>query len=426
MEIDLILTLLFICILIFCSAFFSGSETGLTAASRAKLHTLAKEGNKSAKLAEKLRENKDALIGTILLGNNAVNILASAIATSLAIKYWGEDGVAIATILMTLVVLVFAEVLPKTYAIYQAEKISLFVAPLLTLLVKILGPITHCVQIAVNSLMRLLGLDQNQESLVSGADALRGAIALHHTEGGVLRSYRYMLDSVLDLADIEVHEVMTHRKNIFAVNADLPASELVEMVLNSSHTRIPLWRGKQDNIIGILHVRDVIALCSKDPENIKKTRLKKLIKEPWYIPETTPIGKQLSQFRNRRNHLALVVDEYGDLIGLITLEDILEEIVGDIEDEYDISNVNLRKLKDGAYRAAGDLPVRDINRKLDWNLPDDDAPTLAGLIIHDLESIPNVGDVFMLFGYEFKILKKRNNQITSIKMRKLHKKSTNT
>lgn len=423
MELDWALTLFFIFLLIFCSAFFSGSETGLTAASRAKLHSLAKEGNKNAKMAENLRENKDGLIGTILLGNNAVNILASAMATSLAIQYWGEDGVAIATILMTIFVLIFAEVMPKTYAIYQAEKISLFVAPLLTLLVKIFGPITGAVQVAVNYFLSLLKLDRNQQSMVSGKDALRGAIAIHHTEGGVLRSYRHMLDSVLDLADIEVHEVMTHRKNIFAVNADLPAEELVQKVLSSSHTRIPLWKNDPDNIIGVLHVRDVIALCTKETERVKKSKLNKLIKEPWFVPETTAIGKQLSHFRTRKNHLALVVDEYGDLVGLITLEDVLEEIVGDIEDEYDISQINVRKLKDGAYRVAGDLPVRDINRKLDWNLPDDDAPTIAGLIIHDLETIPEVNEVFMLYGYEFKVLKKRNNQLTSIKIRKLqHKK----
>jgi Mg2+/Co2+ transporter CorB len=419
METDLVFSLLFIFALILCSAFFSCSETGLTAASKAKLHSLAKEGNKRAKMAEQLRLQKEGLIGTILLGNNAVNILASALATSLAIRYWGQEGVAIVTVIMTLVILIFAEVLPKTYALYQSEKISLIVSPILTLLVKLFGPITLFVQMTVNALMRVLGLDHKEQGLVSDKDALRGAIALHHHEGSVLKSYRHMLDSVLDLAEIEVHEVMTHRRNIFSVSINLPTKELVEKVLSSNHTRIPIWQDRPDNIIGVLHVRDLVSLCSKEPENIKKSRLKKLIKEAWFIPETTPIGKQLSQFRNRRNHLALVVDEYGDLIGLITLEDILEEIVGDIEDEHDVSSASLRKLKDSAYRVAGDLPVRDINRKLDWNLPDDDAPTIAGLVIHDLERIPSVGDIFMLYGYEFKILKKRNNQITSIKIRKL-------
>lgn len=423
MGIDLLLSSLIIAVLVLISGFFSGSETALTAASRAKLHKLGMEGNSKAKMASRLREDKEGLIGTVLLGNNAVNILASALATSLAIRYLGENGVATATVIMTVVVLVFAEVLPKTYAFYHAEKVSLLVAPLCTLLVKVFGPITKAVQLTVNAVMHVFGMDKEGGDVVSAADALRGAIALHQREGGMLRSYRYMLDSVLNLTDTEVKDVMTHRKNMFTLSVDLPTEELVHSILENHHTRVPLWKETPDNIVGVMHVRDILKLSANATAAVKRSRLMEVMKEPWFIPETTPLGKQLTQFRNRRSHLALIVDEYGDLVGLITLEDILEEIVGEIEDEHDEEVSGIAKLKDGAYRIDGELAVRDINRRLDWGLPDSEAATIAGLVIHELEAIPKVGDIFMMYGYEIKVLKRRKNQITSFKIRKLVKKS---
>lgn len=417
MNPDLILSLISIFLLILCSGFFSGSETGLTAVSRSKIHKLKTAGNKRAAMVSRLHKNKDSLIGTILLGNNAVNILASALATSIAIRMYGDEGVIYATIIMTLFVLIFAEVFPKTYALYNAEKIALAASPVLLFLVKFLSPFTNMIQVIVNSFMKLLGIVPQNEEILS-VDDLKGTIDLHHHEGEVVKGEKDMLRSILDLSEIEVEDIMVHRKNIYSVDASKPATEIITSILDSQFTRIPLWKGKPDNIVGILHVKALLKALRSYEGDIDAIDIMSIASEPWFVPETNSLNNQLFQFRAKRNHIAIVVDEYGALVGIVTLEDVLEEIVGQIDDEHDNVNKDIRKLKDGSYRIKGDVTIRDVNRQLDWDLPDSYATTIAGLIIHDAETIPEVASEFNFHGFWFKIEKKEENQITSILVKK--------
>jgi Mg2+/Co2+ transporter CorB len=403
--------------LIVLSGFFSGSETGITAASRAKIHRLAMEGNKRADMVRQLRDRKDRLIGAILLGNNVVNILASALATGFAIRWFGDDGIFYATIVMTLLILIFAEVLPKTYAFHHSEKVALSVAPALSVLVKLLAPVTASVQYIVNHFLRLFALrsqKKKEETDMSGTDVLRGAIDLHHQEGTVVRESRLMLDHILDLGDRDVDEVMVHRKDIYALNGDLSAEYLVSKILDSPHTRIPIWQENQDNIVGVMHVSDVLKVVKKGQPS--HDELLGLLTKPWFIPENTTLFVQLSAFRERRHHFALVVDEYGALLGAITLEDILEEIVGKIDDERDVSQQSIVGEAEDCFLVEGKVTIRDLNRQSDWQLPARDAVTVAGLLIHEAESIPEEGDVYIAYGYRFEVVSKEGNQITAVRV----------
>ena len=416
---DLLLSLLIIVLLLAVSAFFSGSETGLTAITRARIHSLEKEGNRHAQMVSHLRKNKEALIGTILLGNNLVNIAASALATSVAIELVGFEGVAYVTIILTLVVLIFAEVLPKTYAINNADRVALTAAPILRVLVIIFAPVTRAVQWIVGGLIWLFRLHRHGDSsLVSVVDALRGAIELGHKEGGVVKRERDMLGSILDLREMEVGDAMTHRKNINAVNADLPPTDLVAHVLASEHTRIPLWHENPDNIIGILHAKDLLREIQAVQGNLEALTIQTIMTEPWFIPENTSLMDQLHAFRERRTHFAVVVDEYGSLEGIITLEDIIEEIVGQIDDEHDRTVSGIRPQLDGSVIAEGTVSIRDINREFDWNLPDDNAATIAGLLLHEARTIPEVHEQFSFHGFTFDVLQKQGNQITCLRIEK--------
>jgi len=417
MELTLVIYIILIVILICISGFFSGSETGLTAVSRAKIYKLRTSGDKRAILVTRLRANKDRLIGTILLGNNAVNILASALATSVAIKLYGEGGVIYATIIMTFIVLIFAEVLPKTFALYHAETVSLFVARPLTILSKLLFPITNIVQKMVATFLTILGINKAYDDPKS-VEELKGAIDLHHHEGRVVKGEKDMLQSVLDLSKTEVDEVMIHRKNIFSLNADEPPSEIIAKILDSDHTRIPLWRDDPDNVVGVLHVKALLRGLRLYDGDIDEINIMDMASNPWFVPETNTLDNQLYQFRKKRTHMALVVDEYGALVGLVTLEDILEEIVGQIEDEHDQVGRQIRALKSGKYRIEGETTIRDINRQLEWNLPDAEATTIAGLIMHNAESIPDEGQEFKFDGCWFKVEKKEENQIVSVLAKK--------
>jgi len=414
MDSSLLFPLLSIFFLILLSGFFSGSETGLTAASKGKIHKLKTSGDTRAELVSRLREDKEGLIGTILLGNNAVNILASALATSVAIKYFGEQGVVYVTFVMTLLVLVFAEVLPKTYAFYNAEKVSLFVARPLTFLVKVFSPITKAIQKMVDILMKMAGVTKDAEEELEAADELRGAIDLHHLEGRMVKREKDMLRSVLDLSAIEVEEVMVHRKNIFSIDIKEPPSDIITKVLDSSYTRIPLWDEKPDNVVGVLHAKALLKALRSYEGEIDELNILEIATKPWFVPEKNTLSNQLYQFRAKRNHIAMVVDEYGALVGMITLEDVLEEIVGQIDDEHDNITLVAKALEDGSFRIKGDATIRDVNRQFDWNLPDEEANTIAGLIMHETESIPEIGQQFELYGFNFKVEKKKHNQITSI------------
>lgn len=416
-------SLLSIVVLLIISAFFSSAETGLTAVARARIYRLEIEGNRRARLVHRLRGKKEALLGTILLGNNMVNIAASALATSIAIQIWDDDtGLVYVTIIMTVLVVAFTEVLPKTYAINQPERVALAVAPMISVLIKVFSPLTATLQSIINFTLRLLGADLKKGStLISAVDVLRGTIELQHREGDMVKLDRDMLGAILDLANTSVSGIMVHRKNMVTIDADLPASEIIRLTVDSGHSRLPVWQDDPDNIIGILRIRDLTrAIQEIGLEKITTQDIHNLLAKPWFIPESTNLRDQLLAFRHMRQHFALVVDEYGALLGILTLEDILEEIVGEIDDEHDRpASGEIITNADGSYSVEGKLTVRDLNRYLDWNLPDENASTIAGLLIHEARLIPEVGQQFDFHGCHFTVLNRSGNQITRLQVRKL-------
>lgn len=422
LETGLVLSLVSIGFLMLLSGFFSGSETALTAISRARIYRLERDGNRRAKIVHRLRDKKEALIGTILLGNNLVNIAASALATSLAIQLWGNDGVIYVTLIMTLLVLVFGEVLPKTYSINNPERVSLAVAPVFAVLIRIFAPITAAVQWLINIVLKLFGIDLKMgNSLISATDALRGTIDLQHRDGDIVKLDRDMLGGILDLADTEVVEIMVHRTHMVTIDVDLPVQDIIRLAVESDHSRIPLWQDDPDNIIGILHIRNLMkAIHRKGNSPLSHDDIQQLLIKPWFIPESTSLRDQLLAFRHMRQHFALVVDEYGALLGILTLEDILEEIVGEIDDEHDQPDSGeIVTHADSSHSVEGKVTLRDLNRYLDWDLPDDNANTIAGLLIHEAELIPEVGQQFEFHGCHFTVLAKDGNQLTRLRIEKL-------
>ncbi len=405
------------------SGFFSGSETALTAVSRARMHALEKDGDARAGRVQRLREKPESLIGAILLGNNLVNILATAIATVTFTAAFGDLGAVYATFVMTALVLIFAEVLPKTYAISNADRMAMAVASPIGFVVKAFAPLVAGVQVLVSGVLKGLGV-KTQDNPLSLQDELRGAIDLRHQEGEVDKEDRDMLGGLLDLQELTVVDVMVHRKSMEVLDMDVPAPELISQALESRYTRLPLWSGDPDNIIGVLHAKDLsraLYAVSQDADGLLREKagaidVKAIAREPWFVPETKSLLEQLHEFREKREHFALVVDEYGVLMGLVTLEDILEEIVGEIEDEHDQPVEGVQELDDGAVMVQGSVTIRDLNRAMDWNLPDEEAVTVAGLVIHEAQTIPERGQIFSFHGRRFEILARQRNQITQIRI----------
>jgi Mg2+/Co2+ transporter CorB len=411
--ISLVVILLLVC----ASAFFSGSETALTAASQARMHHRARKGDRRAQTVRQLREDKETLLGALLLGNNLVNIMAASIATSVLVALFGEAGVAVTTLGMTLLLLIFAEVLPKTVAITHPDRTALLVAPTVRWVVRILRPAVLGVRLIVRGLLRLLRLEGpaagSEEAQV---EELRGAIELHRGEDPDTHVERMMLRSVLDLAEVEVIDVMTHRSRMVSVDAGLPVDEIVAQVLGSPYTRIPLWRDQPDNIVGVLHAKALLRAIRSSQETLDATKLQEIATDAWFIPDSTTLWDQLQAFRKRREHFALVVDEYGALLGIVTLEDILEEIVGDITDETDVSVPGVRLQPDGSITAPGSATIRDLNRQFDWSLPDAKATTIGGLILYEARMIPEAGQTFEFFGFRFRILRRIGNRIGAVRI----------
>ncbi|MCA0432252.1 MAG: HlyC/CorC family transporter [Proteobacteria bacterium] len=407
-------------LLILVSGFFSAAETGMTAASRARLTEIERRGSKRAASALRLLQVPERLIGALLLGNNLANITASALATAALIKIFGDSGAVIASAAMTVIILIFAEVMPKTYAISYPERTALAVAPLMRVISAVLGPIVIAVELVVKTALRLLGVNVKANvNVLTAHEELRGAIDLHHKEESLVKSDRDMLGGILDLKNLEVLDVMVHRTQMESIDAGEPVKAIVEHVLKSRFTRIPVWKDKPDNIIGVLHGKALFVALQKAEGDASKIKLEDIISETWFVPDTQPLEDQLKAFLRRKIHFAIVVDEYGEVQGLITLEDILEEIVGDIKDEFDAVATGVRKGKDGSFVIDGSVPLRDLNRAFDWKLPDDEATTIAGLVIHEARMIPMVGQVFEFHGFRFEVLKKKRQQLTSIRVRQL-------
>jgi Mg2+/Co2+ transporter CorB len=414
MNLELAGIIVIIIVLLGISAFFSSAETGLTAASRPRMHALARKGLRRARLVNELRERKEQLITAILIGNNLVNILASALATGALIALFGEAGIAYATIAMTALVVVFGEVLPKTFAINHADRVALSVAPAAGAVTKVLMPVVRVTQAVVRVLLRLLGADGIKPGSKVSEEELRGAIELHG--GADVRDERNMLRSILDLADVEVGTIMVHRRQVLAIDVDQKSAAVVEQALASKYTRIPLWRGQPDNIVGVLHAKAILHALRTNGGNFDAIRINEIATPPWFIPESTTLLDQLEAFRRRREHFAIVVDEYGAFLGIVTLEDILEEIVGDIAERHEFQVPGVRAMPDGSYVIDGHVTIRDLNRDFDWQLPAGEAATVAGLVLHEARRIPEVGQVFTFHGFRFEILRRKRNQITSLRV----------
>jgi len=416
MTAAMIATLAAILLLLLLSAFFSGSETALTAASRPRMHQLERKGAHRAAIVNRLRERKDRTIGAILLGNNLVNVLASALATSLLIGVAGDAGVAYATAAMTLLILVFGEVLPKTYALQNPDRAALLLAPVFRVLMAALGPLAAGVQIVIRAMLASVGLySRESEERGRALEELRGAIELHSGQASAAQE-RAMLRSILDLDDVEVEMVMRHRKDVTALDADLPASRIVDEALSSPYTRIPLWRGQPDNVVAVLHARELARAVRAHEGDLDALKIDKVASDPWFVPESTTLLHQLQAFRRRHEHFALVVDEYGSLMGIITLEDVIEEIVGEITDEHDVVLDGVLPQRDGSCLVDGGVTVRDLNRRFEWSLPDQEAATIAGLVIAEAKIIPEVGQIFVFHGFRFEILRRQRNRLTRIRI----------
>ena len=417
-----------ILLLLVLSGFFSGSETALTAASRGKLRARADKGSKGATTALRITEDNERLIGSVLLGNNLVNILATSLATAAFTRAFGDSGVAVATLVMTLLVLIFAEVLPKTYAIINSESAASTVAPVIAVVVRLLSPIVSAVRLLVRGVLRLFGVKVDPDShILAVREEIAGALQLGHSEGVVEKEDRDRILGALDLGDRMVEEIMLHRSGIEMIDADQAPEAILQQCLDSPHTRLPVYRDEQENIIGVVHAKDllramhkVIGTSEADPAALSRFKITDVAMPPYFVPETTTLDDQMRQFLRMRTHFALVVDEYGSLQGLITLEDILEEIVGEITDEFDIDAEHpIKRAENGDCIVDGAMTIRDLNRATDWLLPDDEANTVAGLVIHEAQMIPTMGQVFSFHGFRFEVVAREGNRVTRLKIRPL-------
>ncbi|MGE0044538.1 MAG: HlyC/CorC family transporter [Hyphomonadaceae bacterium] len=418
MTTSLIIAGVVIAALILLNAFFSAAETALTGASRARMATLEREGDRLAARVNTLNENRERMIGAVLLGANLVQIAASAISTSIFGTLYGEYAPLVTTLVLTPLLLIFGEVGPKTYAITAADRIARGVALPVQWMVRLLAPIVAAVQWIVNNGLRLFGVrvDENIDVLRAARAEIIGAVEMHAEEGAVEADVRHRLIGALDLSELTVADMMIHRKTIKMIDVDLPPREIIAQAMASAHTRLPLFKDDPENIVGVLHARDLLgAIAEKGRDGFVA---EEVARPPWFVPETTSAEDQLAEFLRRREHFALVVDEYGALMGLVTLEDILEEIVGDIKDEHDIAVQGVRPQPDGSVNVDGTVPIRDLNRAMNWDLPDEEAVTIAGLVIHEAQTIPEPGQRFAFHGYRFQVLRRNRNQITALRIEK--------
>src|SRR5215467_926838 len=411
------LIILAVLLFLFLSFFFSGSETAMTASSRGTMLRLAKDGNPDATIVTRLLDDRQRLLGALLIGNNVATIVSSALATALLQQWFGDIGVLYASIAMTVLVILFCEMLPKTAAIAAPDRYALSIARPLDRVIRILGPVLDAADWIVRRMLKAVGIVPGAgEPLLTGHESLRGAVDLLHQEGIVGKQDRDMLGGLLNLRDLTIADVMIHRTEVITADVGEPPEQVVEAILKGPVTRVPLWRGTPENIVGILHVRDLLRGIKDAGGDARRVDIMALARPPWFIPETRSLSEQLMAFRRRHTPLAVVVDEYGEFMGIVTLEDILEEIVGDISDEHDVEVPGVRPLPDGAVNVDGAVPIRDLNRAMDWNLPDDEATTIAGLVIHEARSIPEAGQSFTFYGFRFEVLRRNRNRLEALRI----------
>jgi len=405
-----------VCLL--AASYLSAAETAITGVSRPRMHRLAQQGSRRAALVNGLLDRKDAVVSATLIGNSVLNIFSASLSTAVLTDLFGTAGVFYATLAITVLVVLFVEVLPKTWALLQADRMALGLAPSLNVVLMILGPISSAAARAARVFLGLFGVHGHGHGDAQAQDdMLRGAIELHGEGqiGEAAPAEKAMLRSVLDLGDQTVGDVMTHRGNVALIDADQPTDVIVTQVLAAPYTRIPLYRGQPDNIVGVVHAKDLFRAvkAAGGPEGVK---IDDVLTPPWFIPEATALFDQLEAFRARHEHFAIVVDEYGALRGIVTLEDIIEEIVGDIEDEHDAIKRGVVRREDGSMICQGDVPIRDLNREFGWNLPQDVAITIAGLVLHEARRIPEVGQTYAFYGFRFEILKREGTRIAELRI----------
>jgi Mg2+/Co2+ transporter CorB len=418
MTLDVGLVLAAIVVLLILSAFFNASETALTAASRARMHALEQEGNSKARLVNRLLRQPAKMIGAVLLGNTLVDVLAASLASGVAVVMVGPAGVAYATAIVTLLIVIFSAVLPKTYALAFSDRVALFVAPIMRVVIVLLTPLTASIQFIVRLILRMTPTKRDDAANILAAhEEIRGTIQLQTIGGAVAKGDAAMLGGVLDLRSLQVLDIMVHRTKMQTIDIDDAPEKVVDEILKSPHTRIPLWKDEPENIVGVVHTKNLLVELARVGWDVAKLDVPGLAAQPWFVPDTTSVTDQLNEFLKRKAQLALVVDEYGEVQGLITLEDILEEIVGQIADEHDAQDVAIRVQPDGSVNVDGTVAVRDLNRQMDWSLPDEEATTIAGLVIHEAQTIPEPGQAFTFYGYRFEILRKSRNKITAIRVR---------
>jgi magnesium and cobalt exporter, CNNM family len=399
-------------------AYMSAAETAITGASRPRMHRLAQQGNKRAALVNGLLDRKDEAVSAVLLGNSVVNILSASLTTAVLTAVFGAAGIVYATVAVGVMVVIFAEVMPKTWALLRADRVALILAPSIVVTLSILGPMARGVAWISRVFLGVIGVHVDRRPEIDEhADVLRGAIELHG-EGQTdeaAPAEKAMLRSVLDLGDRTVGDVMTHRGNVALIDGEQPMDSIVTQMLAAPYTRIPVYRGEPDNIVGVIHAKDLFRAV-KAAGGPAEVRLQEVMTPPWFIPESTVLFDQLQAFRARHEHFAIVVDEYGALRGIVTLEDIIEEITGDIEDEHDAIKRGVVRLEDGSLICQGDVPIRDLNREFAWGLPEDVAITIAGLVLHEARRIPEVGQTYAFYGFRFEILKREGTRIAELRI----------
>jgi len=408
----MIIEIIGIFFLLLLSGFFSSSETAITRISDVKIYQWSENTSSRYKRARELMKSREKIIGILLLGNNIVNILASALATSILIGLFGDKGVIYATLIMTALIFIFSEVLPKTYAIREPEKLVLYASPIIKIFTIILSPINFLVQRLVSSILNLANKETKNNDWRQN---LRGAILLANNKGDVRKRDRIMLESILDLHEVKVSEIMTHRKNIEGININENIEMVIDLSLKSRFTRLPLWKENADNIIGTLHIKDL--LRAKNINN--SIQINEIMQKPQFISENTSLSEQLNNFKKETIQMAFVIDEYGDLQGLITLEDILEEIVGEIFDEFDKQITGPEILEDKSVIVDGAMTIRDLNKLMDWKLEDEEASTIAGLVIDVAQKLPSINETIKIDNFNFTILERQRTRITKINIKPL-------
>ncbi|MCE9791700.1 CNNM domain-containing protein [Shewanella indica] len=405
--------LIILLLLILISAYFSGSETAMMTLNRYRLRHLANNGHKGAKRAIKLLDRPDKLIGLILIGNNLVNILASSIATILGIRLWGDLGLAIATGVLTLVVLVFAEVTPKTVAALHPERIAFPSSLILKWLLWLFLPLVKSVNIITSFILRLMGIRTIRADDALSQEELRTVV---HEAGALIpRRHQEMLLSILDLEKVTVEDIMVPRSELYAINVNDDFKSINKQVIQSPHTRVLLYRDNIDDAVGFVHLRDALRLQSK--EQFSKSSLLRAVKELYFIPESTPLNVQLANFQHNKERIGLVVDEYGDIQGLVTLEDILEEIVGDFTTSMITTpSEDITPQQDGSFLIDATINIRDLNKEMEWDFPTDGPKTLNGLILEYLEEIPQANTSLRLAGYPMEVVEVADNMIKTVRI----------